>query len=318
MSESNIRIGIVTPSYNQAHFLEQTIDSVLSQGYPHLEYVIIDGGSTDGSVDIIRNYEKHLSFWISERDGGQSEAINKGLRRLNSDVWAYLNSDDVYLPGTLSKVAVEFEDSNVVWVTGAARYVDESGASLKQLTPVSDWEVEEVLERLIYEPVMMAVQVSNFMRNSVLLNFGFFDESLHYCMDVEYGLRLLLAGIRPRVIDDVLAHARLHSASKTMNQAATNAFVHETAHILERLCDRETLSVSHRKSIDKVLLDYRRQSALDVVRQSWADGGQGAGLLSFLAAVAKAPTLLSHRPALGMLRRIIFGKAITDFKPPGA
>ncbi len=130
MSKDNIRIGIVTPSYNQAQFIEQTIDSVLSQGYPYLEYVVIDGGSTDGSVDIIRRYEKYLTFWKSERDSGQSEAINKGLRALNSDVWAYLNSDDIYLPGTFSKVAAEFEDSSVLWVTGAAHYVDESGASL--------------------------------------------------------------------------------------------------------------------------------------------------------------------------------------------
>ena len=311
MSEYNIRIGIVTPSYNQAHFLEQTIDSVLSQGYPNLEYVIIDGGSTDGSADIIRRYEKHLSFWKSERDSGQSEAINKGLRTLNSDVWAYLNSDDIYLPGTFSKVAVEFRDSSVAWVTGAAQYVDESGAPLKRLTPVHDWDVEGVLEKLIYQPVMMAVQVSNFMRNSVLRDFGYFDESLHYCMDVEYGLRLLLAGIRPRVIDDVLAHARLHSASKTMNQAETNAFVRETAHILEHRCDRETRSNSQRKSIDTALLEYQRHSALDVVRQSWVNDGRRSGLLSLMAALAKAPTLLSHRPALGLLRRIIFGKALS-------
>ena len=316
MSEYNIRIGIVTPSYNQANFLEQTIDSVLSQGYPHLEYVIIDGGSTDGSVDIIRRYEKHLSFWQSERDNGQSEAINKGLRTLNSDVWAYLNSDDIYLPGTFAKVAAEFEDSSVAWVTGEARYVDESGASIKRLTPVREWEVEEVLEKLIYRPVIMAVQVSNFMRNSVLPKFGYFDESLHYCMDVEYGLRLLLAGMRPRVVDDVLAHARLHSASKTMNQAETNAFVRETAHILEHRCDREMRNTSQRKSIDKALLEYRRQSALDVVRDSWVNDGRRSGLLSLLAAVAKAPNLLSHRRALGLLRRIVLGKALTDLKPP--
>lgn len=315
MSECNIRIGVVTPSYNQAHFLEQTIDSVLSQGYPHLEYVIIDGGSTDGSVEIIRKYEKYLSLWKSERDSGQSEAINKGLRTLNSDVWAYLNSDDVYLPGTFSKVAAEFKDSGLAWVTGAAYYVDESGAPLKRLTPVSDWEVEDVLEKLIYQPVMMAVQVSNFMRNSVLRDFGYFDESLHYCMDVEYGLRLLLAGIRPRVIDDVLAHARLHSASKTTNQAATNAFARETAYILEHRCDREKRSISQRRSVDKALLEYRTQSALDVVRHSWVSGGRRSGLQSMLAAFVKAPNLLSHRPALGLLRRIMLGTP-TDLETP--
>jgi GT2 family glycosyltransferase len=314
VSNDNVRIGIVTPSYNQAHFLEQTIDSVLSQGYPHLEYVIIDGGSTDGSVDVIRKYEKHLTFWKSERDSGQSEAINKGLRILNSDVWAYLNSDDIYLPGTLSRVAAEFKDSRVLWVTGGAHYVDETGVSLRPLTPVRDWEIEEVLERIISQPVVMAVQVSNFMRNSILQKFGYFDESLHYCMDVEYGLRLLLAGIRPRVLDEVLAHARLHSASKTMNQAATNAFARETAHILEDRCNREMLSKSQRKAIAKALLEYRKQSALDVVRQSWINYGRRSGLLSLLAAVAEVPALASHRPALGLLRRIIIGKALTD--PP--
>jgi glycosyltransferase involved in cell wall biosynthesis len=316
VSKDNIRIGIVTPSYNQAQFIEQTIDSVLSQGYPYLEYVVIDGGSTDGSVDIIRRYEKYLTFWKSERDSGQSEAINKGLRALNSDVWAYLNSDDIYLPGTFSKVAAEFEDSSVLWVTGAAHYVDESGASLRRLTPVQNWNIEEVLERIIHQPVIMAVQVSNFMRSTILQKFGYFDESLHYCMDVDYGLRLLLEGIRPRVLDDVLAHARLHSASKTMNQAETNAFACETAHVLEYRCKREMLNTSQRKAVNKALLEFRKQSALDVVRQSWINHGRRSGLQSFLAAVTEAPNLVLHRPALGLFRRIIIGDAVTDSKTP--
>ena len=312
----NIRIGIVTPSYNQAQFIEQTIDSVLSQGYPHLEYVIIDGGSTDGSAEIIRRYEKHLTYWKSEPDNGQSDAINKGLRILNSDVWAYINSDDVYLPGTFSKVAAEFRDPSVLWATGGASYVDERGIPLRPLTPVSDWRIEDVLERAIGRPVIMAVQVSNFMSRTILQKFGYFDESLHYCMDVDYGLRLLLDGIRPRVIDDVLAHARLHSTSKTMNQAGTNAFARETARVLEHCRERETLSKPQRNAIAKALLEYRKQSALDVVRQSWINDGRRSGLYSLLAAVAEVPNLVSHRPALGLLRRIIVGNGRTDARSP--
>src|SRR5262245_41237730 len=107
------RISIVTPSYNQGKFIEETIRSVIDQGYTNLEYIIIDGGSTDESIDIIRRYEKHLAYWVSESDRGAADAISKGFTRATGEIFAYLNSDDVYLPGTLQTIAAVMCDPTI-------------------------------------------------------------------------------------------------------------------------------------------------------------------------------------------------------------
>ena len=112
------RISVVTPSYNQGNFVEETIQSVLDQGYPNLEYIVMDGGSTDGTLDILRKYEKRL-VWKSERDRGQSDALNKGFRMASGDIFSFINSDDVYEPGALHKVGRFFVDHpQASWLTG--------------------------------------------------------------------------------------------------------------------------------------------------------------------------------------------------------
>src|SRR5262245_11946447 len=127
------RITVVTPSFNQAAYLEQTILSVLGQNYPNLEYIVIDGGSTDGSVDIIKKFQDGISYWISEKDRGQGHAINKGLIRATGDIVAYLNSDDYYLDGALQRVADYFViNPEVDLIHGRCRVVDESGTKVSE------------------------------------------------------------------------------------------------------------------------------------------------------------------------------------------
>ena len=132
------RISIITPTFNQAGFIEQTINSVLGQGYPNLEYIIIDGGSTDGTVDLIRKYETQLAYWVSEKDGGQSNAINKGLKFATGDIIAYINSDDYYLDGAFERVANAYRDNPAVdlW-HGRCRVVDQYGAKVNEQNATS-------------------------------------------------------------------------------------------------------------------------------------------------------------------------------------
>src|SRR5688572_19422484 len=126
------RISFVTPSFNQAKFLEQTIRSVLDQNYPNLDYAVVDGGSTDGSVDIIKKYEHRLSWWVSEKDRGQSHALNKGFSKASGDVFGFINSDDYLYPGSLDAVARAWNDG-AEWIMGWVMMLEVDGGEWPQL-----------------------------------------------------------------------------------------------------------------------------------------------------------------------------------------
>jgi glycosyltransferase involved in cell wall biosynthesis len=216
MSSSLPRVTIVTPSYNQAEFLEATIVSVLSQDYPNLEYMVVDGGSTDGSVSIIEKYADRLACWISERDSGQSSAINKGWQRATGEIVAYLNSDDTYLPGAI-RTAVEFMTAHpdVGIAYGDCLAIDERGNTIEKYQ-ASPFDLDETIRRC-RTPIP---QPGAFIRANVLHTIGLLDESLHMAMDFDLWLRTALR-YRLEYLPVTLATYRLHPASKSRSQGAT-------------------------------------------------------------------------------------------------
>lgn len=186
MESSSPRISIVTPSFNQGRFLEQTILSVLTQGYTNLEYIVVDGGSTDDSVEIIRRYEHHLAYWVSEPDKGQSQAINKGFALATGEIFAWLNSDDRYAPGSLQAVVEAFAvNPQAGVVVGAGEYVDERGNAIR-LTVPGDISLESIyawFDGYFWQP-------SCFFTREAWRECGPLDEALEYAMDLDLWLKM--------------------------------------------------------------------------------------------------------------------------------
>jgi glycosyltransferase involved in cell wall biosynthesis len=209
------KLTIITPSFNQADFIEKTLQSVLDQDYENLEYIVVDGGSTDGSTDVIRRYEEQLAWWISEPDRGQTDALNKGLANATGDIVAYINSDDHYLPGAFDAAVDVLERSGALWTCGVARFADPAGRVDHVWRPklprgqrffwiLDSWGVP---------------QASTFWRRQAFERFGLFREDMHYAFDTEFGLRLALAGEMPALIDRALAVRVEHEDAKSSDLA---------------------------------------------------------------------------------------------------
>lgn len=205
------RISVVTPSYNQGQYLEETIKSVLAQDYAGLEYIIIDGGSNDGALDVIKKYEQHLAYWVSEPDKGQSDAINKGLHRATGEIVTWLGSDDLFLPGALRRAAEHFAKSDAALVHGQTVLFGEGFK--EQVKGADDDDLE-----FRYLAGMPFPQPSSFFLRRVLLEQGYLDETLHYGMDYDLLARVALNYSISKVAD-VFSKYRLHEESKSVAQS---------------------------------------------------------------------------------------------------
>lgn len=239
------KISIVTPSYGQGQFIEETIRAVLLQGYPNIEYIIIDGGSQDETVEVIKKYAPFITYWISEKDNGQAHAINKGFARASGQIYYWINSDDWPEKDTFGVVAQEFHRLPQVDVLfGNCYFVDEDYKVLK-LRKGYDFSTADLIE---LNPIE---QNTVFFRSKVWLNYGQIKESLHFIVDYELWLRWSLKEVEFKFCPGIFAYFRLHKASKSTQLQITN--ISESVDLLLGLKDKGEIPPEFYPNIDKCL-----------------------------------------------------------------
>jgi glycosyltransferase involved in cell wall biosynthesis len=282
----SIKISIVTPSFNQGHFLEETILSVLDQNYPNLEYIVIDGGSNDSTLDVIHKYEDRIAYWVSEKDRGQVHAINKGIEKTTGDVFGFLNSDDVYLPGTFDAVARHFDaHPESEWVCGDTIMFGEG---------LQDERIETVVPRSAAHCLSWAytaAQPGHFWKRELIA--GGFDEAWPYDFDHDMYVRLLLDGHKCEHLPQAFAKYRLHEASKTV--AENHRQIAEFERSAEVYEDRLQGA------------DRRWCRATRFLRRSYAaseSGDKSEGARWLMRALTTYPEGLIKRPFWGCLRKL--------------
>ena len=293
------KVSVVTPSFNQGQFLEETIRSVLLQGYPDLEYLIIDGGSTDDSVEVISKYKAWLAYWVSEKDHGQTHAINKGWRLSSGAFLAWLNSDDFLLPGSLAGAVVAMEDERCDLAFADAYIVDEKSRKRPAIYPAAQPQLTDMLSTWNC-PVP---QQGFVMRREILERCGYLDESLYFAMDFEFWVRCLLNDQKFVCRHTPSAAFRVYRTNKTMSQHSR--YVEDVCTILTQvrsrsrdpeivaICTRSLLrsyaNAAHNADAWGLKKLVWRYVFRDIARRGWAAVADDLSLMLFNLLPGRAP-----------------------------
>jgi glycosyltransferase involved in cell wall biosynthesis len=299
------KISVVVPSFNQSVYLVQALDSLIAQNYDNLEILVIDGGSTDGTLAVLEQYSNHISHWVSEVDQGQTHAINKGLSKMTGEIWSYLNSDDLLTPGALHRVAELFENTAINWLGGVSEVFDQEN-HIGFVAPHLPEEIKEYLTPWNRQH-QYVVPCSNvcFMSRKILDACGFFDETYNYSMDIEYYVRAIFKGeFKLNLISDVLGRWRWHSESKTMKQGLAFGFREDEVRIAELylpyldLNDQKTLfsEIQEQKRwlVTRRAAFYQRQAQY---KKAWSE---------LLTHIKGTPSLLRFRPWYGAVKSLMY------------
>ncbi len=295
------RISIVTPSFNQGQFIEETIRSVLLQGYPKLEYIVIDGGSTDESVQIIKKYEHWLKYWISEPDRGQSHAINKGLEHCSGDIFNWINSDDLLAPGALHAVAMAWSRTPHVIIAGRVMNFDEEGG--ENLISPNALSLENFVNiRKARESVLTWHQPGTFLPGTGVSRVGGVQEDLKFTMD-HFLMIDLLQKYEVVYVPDILARFRLHASSKTLMYGSLQFK-------LERMKKLRAMKDLQRYVSTKELRQEQVSLLLAFADLERSKARYGSACRCYAEALAVSPFLA----IVILLRRGVFGRAIQRLK----
>lgn len=292
------KISIITPSFNQGPYLEQTILSVIKQNYPNLEYIIIDGGSTDCTIEIIKKYESYLKYWVTEKDKGQADGINKGLKYCTGDIFNWINSDDYLEEGTLYKVAESFFDQKTGIVAGTVCNFDNKG--LKKTVQNRRISIEGILSS---DADYVYHQPGVWMRMDIMKKVGEFRTDYHYCFDQQYILRYLLINDEVKYINDTLAYFRLHEASKSVSQSR-GFFLDFNKMYME-------FWKANKQSVFSTLAKEKHKNFEWPLLQEKSGQEHQARISTFLSAfylIVRDPINRINKQNLGWLKHILFGK----------
>ena len=250
-----IKISIIVPSYNQAVYLEETLNSITEQGYDNVEILVIDGASTDHTVDVIKIFEEKIAYWVSEKDKGQSEAINKGLAKATGDVITWLNSDDLYEKDTLAKVADIFSNPSIDVICGDCYFFYEGNPSQDYVSQHGEISFDRTIQYWKTNPPAIPPQPSVFLRKKVWDKIGGVDESLRYGMDYDLWLRVL-EHFQIQYVPELFSRYRFHTNSKSHSDDGFLKFHREWHYVFLKALQRRSFFTRLKHQLEYGLFYY--------------------------------------------------------------